>query len=107
MEANYIKQRENSRLVLKISYGSRQAKKCLRKCTKCADSDHPASAQSIIRAFTLHLYTLYLVILFADSEGSDQTGSTVNIIRRYRQSAASTRTDISMGARIPFAGTIF
>ena len=32
-------------------YGLCQAKKCLRTCTKWADSDHPAHAQTIIRAF--------------------------------------------------------
>ena len=34
----------------------RQVKKCLRTRAKYADSDHPACAQSIIRAFVLHSY---------------------------------------------------
>ena len=36
------------------SCGPCHAKTCLRTCTQCADSDHPA--QSIIRAFALHSY---------------------------------------------------
>ena len=28
--------------------------KCLLKCVKCADSDHPVHVQTIIRAFSLH-----------------------------------------------------
>ena len=38
--------------------GSCQEKRCLRICAKCADSDHPAHTQSIIRAFALHSYFL-------------------------------------------------
>ena len=41
--------------------------KCLRTCAKCADLDHPAHAQSIIRAFALYPY--FLMIPLADSEG--------------------------------------
>ena len=56
------------------SNGPRQAKKCLQTCEKCADSDPPAHAQSIIRAFAFHSYILwYPMILLADSEGPDQT----------------------------------
>ena len=47
--------------VLEVStsgFGPRQVKKCLQACIKCADSDHPAHAQSIIWAFTLNLYIL-------------------------------------------------
>ena len=48
--------------------------KCLQTCTKCADSDHPAHAQSIIRVFTLDSYILqYPMIPLADTEGPDQT----------------------------------
>ena len=52
----------------------RQAKKCLRTCTKCADSVHPAHAQSNTRPFAVHSCILpYPMILIADSEGPDQT----------------------------------
>ena len=34
--------------------GPRQANKCLRACTQCADSHHPAHAQGFIRVFALH-----------------------------------------------------
>ena len=55
-----------------------RAKKCIRTCAKCADSDHPAHAQSIIRAFVLNSYNLrYPMILLADSEGPDQTSQAV------------------------------
>ena len=40
------------------SNGSRQAKKCLRACVICADSGHPAHAQSIIRSLARHSYIL-------------------------------------------------
>ena len=40
------------------SYMGRQAKKCLWTCAKCAESDHPAHAQNIIRAFAIHSYIL-------------------------------------------------
>ena len=44
------------------------------KNTQNAHSDYPAHAQSIIRAFALHLYILkYPKILLAYSEGTDQT----------------------------------
>ena len=49
------------------------SKKCHRTYTKYSDSDQPAHAQSIIRAFALHSYILYLVILLPESEGPDQT----------------------------------
>ena len=50
--------------------GPPQAKKCLRACSKYAESYHPAHAQIIIRAFALHLYILlYPMILLVDSEG--------------------------------------
>ena len=39
-----------------VILGPCQAKKYHRICVKCADPDHPAHAQSIIRAFALHLY---------------------------------------------------
>ena len=35
----------------RFMHGPRQAKTCLRTCTKCAGLDHPMHAQSIIRAF--------------------------------------------------------
>ena len=55
-----------------LQIGSRQAKKCLRTCAKCSASDHPAHAQSIIRAFAVHSYILYTpMILFADREDPD------------------------------------
>ena len=60
---NYIK---------RFIYGSRQAKKCLRTCSKCADSDHPPHTQSIIRAFALYSYILWYPML-ANSEDPDQT----------------------------------
>ena len=45
-----------------------QAKKSFRSLTKCADSDHPAHAQGIIRAFAHDSYILlYPVILLTDS----------------------------------------
>ena len=40
-------------IFLRLSFGPRQAKRCLRTCATCADSDHPAPAQSITRAFVL------------------------------------------------------
>ena len=40
--------------VLHIISGPCQAKKCLRTCAQFAHEDHPAHAQSIIRAFALH-----------------------------------------------------
>ena len=52
-------------------FGSRQAQKCFRACAKCADSDHPAHAQSITRTFALHIF--YSSHLVADNEGPDQT----------------------------------
>ena len=42
----------------KVLNGQRQAKKCLLTCEKCADSDNPAHAQSIIRAFALYSHIL-------------------------------------------------
>ena len=57
-----------------IIYGLRQTKKCLRRCTKCADLDHLAFRQSTIHAFVLHLYILkYPFILLVNNEGPDQT----------------------------------
>ena len=49
-----------------------------------AHSDHPAQAQSNIRAFALHLYIprmWYPIILFADSEGPDQTAKALADLR--------------------------
>ena len=47
-----------------VMAGMLQAKKCLRKCAKCFDSDHTAHTQSIIRAFAFNsnilLYSFYL-----------------------------------------------
>ena len=43
--------------VLLLQTGQRQAKRG-RTGTTFADSDHPAHAQSIMRAFTLHSYIL-------------------------------------------------
>ena len=52
------------------SYMGRQVKKCLQTCAICAESDHPAHAQSIIRAFAIHSYILLnSIILLTDSEG--------------------------------------
>ena len=55
----------DSKSTVAVSYGPvcnrlglRQAKKELRTCTKCAYSNHPAHAQSIIRVFALHSYIL-------------------------------------------------
>ena len=63
---------ENHLLSLWI-YGPRQAKKRLRTCAKCTDSDHPAHAQNAIRAFSLHTcILLHPMNLLADSEGLDQ-----------------------------------
>ena len=39
----------------RFQIGTAQAKKCLRACAKCADSHHPAHAQSPIRAITSSL----------------------------------------------------
>ena len=51
--------------------GPRQARKYFQTC---ADSDHPAYAQSSIRAFPFHLYIMeYTMILLANSECPDQT----------------------------------
>ena len=48
------------------------SKKYLQTCAKCADSNHSARAQSIIRAFALHSYImLYSMAVVADSEGPD------------------------------------
>ena len=56
-----------------FSNGQRHAKHCLRTCAKCADSDHPEHAQSLIRVFALHSYILQCpMILLGDSEGPDQ-----------------------------------
>ena len=61
--------------------GPRKAKKCLWTCLEYADSDHPAQAQSIIRAFTLHPYiVLYPMVLLADSEGPDQIAQMRRLI---------------------------
>ena len=40
--------------------------------------DHPAHAQSIIRAFSLDSYPLYQIVLLADSEGHDQTAHSLS-----------------------------
>ena len=64
-----------------FTFGACQTKKCLRTYTKCAASDHPAHAQSIIRAFAIHSYIqFYSMILTADSEGSDQTAHPRSLI---------------------------
>ena len=56
-----------------------QVKKCLRTCA-CADSHHPAHAQSTIRAFTLYSYFLwYAMILLADSESPSQTMMIIRV----------------------------
>ena len=61
-------------------FGFRQAKICLRACAKCAES-HPAHAQRLIRAFALHWSSLWCpMILFADSEGPDQTARMRRLI---------------------------
>ena len=41
-----------------IPYRPCQAKRCLRTCVECADWDHPAHVQSIIRAFALIHYVV-------------------------------------------------
>ena len=62
----------------------RQAKKCLRTCAKYANSDHPAHAQSIIRAFALHSYIpRYPMKLLADREGPDQTARMRRLILTF------------------------
>ena len=38
--------------------GPHPVKKCVRKCAKCAYLNHSSHAQSFIRAFTLHSYSL-------------------------------------------------
>ena len=49
-------------------------KKKKKTCTKCAYSGYHAHAQRFIRAFAFHSYIIkYLMIMFADSEGPDQT----------------------------------
>ena len=54
-----------------LAYSS---EKCLRTCAKYKDSDHPAHAQRITRAFALYSYNrLYQMILLADSERPGQT----------------------------------
>ena len=61
--------------------GRVKRKKCLRACAKCADSDHSAHAQSLIRAFALHCNILrYSMILFLDCEGPDQTAHAHSLI---------------------------
>ena len=68
-------------LFLYTLYGRRQAEKCFQTCAKRADSDHPAHAQSLIRAFVLHWYILlYPMILLADCEGADQTAQSHSLI---------------------------
>ena len=48
-----------------MSIGPRRAKKSLQKCAKCADLEHSAHAQRIIRAFALYCST------FIHSEASN------------------------------------
>ena len=48
----------NSHVLFVAYLGCVKRKKRLRTCAKCADSDHLAHAQSIIRAFALHYYIL-------------------------------------------------
>ena len=51
-----------------------QAKKSLPTCVKCADSDQPVYAQSMIWASVRHSNILvYPMILLWDCEGPDQT----------------------------------
>ena len=57
----------------------RHAKTCS-GIAKCADSDHTAHAQCIIRAFALHSYILYQMIRLVDSEGPDQTARMRSLI---------------------------
>ena len=46
----------------------------IRTRAKCVDSDHPAIAQSFIRAFALHSYILkYPIILLANNRDPDLT----------------------------------
>ena len=41
-----------------IFIGSRQVKRCIWTSAKCADSDHPALAQTIIQAFSSFIYSV-------------------------------------------------
>ena len=62
------------------SYGPRQAKKYLRACAKCTNSDIPMHAH-IIPSFALHSYILlYPLILLDDGNCSDQTLMTSRLI---------------------------
>ena len=67
---------------------------------KNAHSDHPAHAQSIIRAFALHSYILkYPMILLADSEGPDQTARMRRLIWAFAVRIRSyIRRHVSHGA---------
>ena len=65
-------------------------KKCLQTCAKCADSDHPATAQSIIRAFALHSYSVwYPIMLLADTKSPDQTARMRRLILAFAVRACS------------------
>ena len=64
--------------------GSLKRKSALRACAICGYSYHPAHAQSLIRAFALHwIFLQYLMILFADSEGPDQTAHPRSLINAF------------------------
>ena len=64
-----------------IIMGRVKRKKCLRTCAKCADSDHPSHAQSLIRAFALHWNILqHPMIQLVDSKGPYQTARMRRLI---------------------------
>ena len=66
---------------LRIKTSRVKRKRAFEYGQKCADSDHPAHAQSIIQVFVLHSYILlYPMILLADSEGPDQTALMRSLI---------------------------
>ena len=66
-----------------IIFGWHQTKKCLRKCTKCADrSSHAAIKyhQGLCSPFIHSMILQCPVILLVDSEGPDQTAEMPRLI---------------------------
>ena len=57
-----------------MNMGYSSKKGAFEHAQKCADSDHPAHVQSLMRVFVLHWHILqYPVTLLADNDGPDQT----------------------------------
>ena len=63
----YVAKLNSLQTLLLIKWVALSERNYIRACAKRADSDHPAHAQSIDRAFGLHSYILYYsIILIAD-----------------------------------------